>query len=49
MDWLPEEMKWSGFGDEPTGLSEEHCGVHPDDDGDPPFSQPTLQVPEMTS
>jgi hypothetical protein len=41
MDWLPEEMKWSGFWDEPSGLSEEHLGVHNYDDRQ--FSQPLLR------
>ena len=36
-NWLPEEVKWSGFRDAPTGLSEEHRSALR---GIDPFSQP---------
>jgi hypothetical protein len=42
LDWLPEELKWSGFRYAPTGLSEEEGRDLRDIDGDPPFSQPLL-------
>jgi len=47
VDWLPKELNWSGFWDASTGLSEEHRGALRDIDGDPPFSQPPLQVTEI--
>ena len=25
VDWLPEELNWSGFRDAPTGHSKKHC------------------------
>jgi len=42
LDWLPEELKWLGFRDAPTSLSEEEGGDLQDTDGDPAFSQSPL-------
>ena len=48
LHWLPEELKWSGFWDGPTDLTEEHHGTRRDIVGDPPSSQPPLYVTEMS-
>ena len=42
LDWLPEELKWSGFQDAPISLNEKEGRDLQDIDGDPPFSQPPL-------
>jgi hypothetical protein len=47
MDWLPEELNWSGFRDAPTGLREVHCGALRDTDDNPRFAQPPLYVTEV--
>jgi len=47
LDLLPEELYCSGFSDAPAGFGEEHRGALRDIDGDPPFTQPQLQVIEV--
>jgi hypothetical protein len=47
-DWLPEELYCSGVLDAPTGLGEQHRGALRDIDGDPPFTQPTFKVAEIS-
>jgi hypothetical protein len=42
MDWLNEELNWSGFVGALAGLCEEDRGNLRDFDGAPPFSQPPL-------
>jgi hypothetical protein len=48
LDWLPKELYCSGVLDTPTGLGEKHRGALLDIDGDPPFTQPTFEVAEMS-
>jgi hypothetical protein len=42
LDWLPENLYWSGFLDAPA--SDEHRGALRDTNDDPTFSQPSLEI-----
>jgi hypothetical protein len=47
MNWLPEQLCWSGLEETPSGPRENHGGAHQGVDCEPPFSEPPLEDTEV--
>jgi len=46
-EWFPEECKWSGLDEAPSGTREYYRGTLRHINGDSPFTQPPLKVIEI--